>query len=564
MNHKLTRIFLLCIALMLAGFAQAQVSVKKLKKAEGLKVVYQNFAKGKPKGVRQLVWVKDTTAVLVTDEPTAESKYVAQIKTFLDYSAKEVRSCVVLPDGEVLSSKHAFRLGAGLTEEVGKGKVLGLNCRIYRTVINSNTIDVWVSRDLAFRATPQYYYGIPDGLVLKIVRNGDEVQEAVELTAANNIANEIPTTWGREVQDYELRYALRQSVVKKIPVFIDERVCFDGSRLPRPDSLEADKVYRCGGGSIILKKVRLPKSAQGSRIFAEVVQYSDGDAYDRTGSIFVVPTTKAQSFLEAIYNLKDVPSFRSGGQDFHGLVSTPNYETPVELLRFITGFGVRKYNHVKLPGMTWNDSVLYKQDITSLASQLEGEVWVGAYIGNWDKNGHKVSLTLKYHPDGRFPQPKTLPLFNTVNYLEQAGQIYPTFLGNDSLRVRFRLEEKVSKACLYYLTTGHGGWGGGDEFNQKMNTILLDGRKVIDFIPWRDDCGSYRHLNPCSGDFGNGLSSSDYSRSNWCPATVTNPEYIYLGDLEAGDHEIVVKIPQGAPEGTSLSYWCLSGTLLYY
>jgi len=59
------------------------------------------------------------------------------------------------------------------------------------------------------------------------------------------------------------------------------------------------------------------------------------------------------------------------------------------------------------------------------------------------------------------------------------------------------------------------------------------------------------------------LASSDLSRSNWCPGTVTNPEYIYLGDLEAGTHTITVQIPQGAPEGGSNSYWCISGTLIY-
>ena len=91
----------------------------------------------------------------------------------------------------------------------------------------------------------------------------------------------------------------------------------------------------------------------------------------------------------------------------------------------------------------------------------------------------------------------------------------------------------------------------------------MNGDKVISFVPWRDDCGTYRNWNPCSGNFSNGLSSSDLSRSNWCPGTVTNPEYIYLGDLEAGEHTITVAIPQGAPEGGSNSYWCLSGTLLY-
>ncbi len=86
---------------------------------------------------------------------------------------------------------------------------------------------------------------------------------------------------------------------------------------------------------------------------------------------------------------------------------------------------------------------------------------------------------------------------------------------------------------------------------------------MITFIPWRDDCGTYRNNNPCSGNFANGLSSSDLSRSNWCPGTVTNPEYIYLGNLAAGKHKLTVKIPQGKPAGSSNSYWCISGTLLY-
>ena len=127
-----------------------------------------------------------------------------------------------------------------------------------------------------------------------------------------------------------------------------------------------------------------------------------------------------------------------------------------------------------------------------------------------------------------------------MNYLEQAGQPYPIFMRQDSLIVKFTLKEPAKNARLYYLTTGHGGWGGGDEFNQKPNTLYLDGEKVISFVPWRDDCGTYRNWNPCSGNFSNGLSSSDLSRSNWCPGTVTNPEYIYLGDLEAGEHSITV------------------------
>ena len=232
-------------------------------------------------------------------------------------------------------------------------------------------------------------------------------------------------------------------------------------------------------------------------------------------------------------------------------------------MRFFTGFGVRKFNHVKVPGQEWVDSVLYKSEVTALADHLHGEAWIAACIGNWDAKGHKLSLKLKYYPDGGRRMYKAMPLFNTTNLLEQAGQPYPIFMLNDKLNAKFTLKEPVKNAVLYYTTTGHGGWGNGDEFNQKPNTIFLNGEKVFSFVPWSDDCGTYRNWNPCSGNFSNGLSSSDLSRSNWCPATVTNPEYIYLGDLEAGEHTITVEIPQGAPEGSSNSYWCLSGTLLY-
>jgi hypothetical protein len=130
------------------------------------------------------------------------------------------------------------------------------------------------------------------------------------------------------------------------------------------------------------------------------------------------------------------------------------------------------------------------------------------------------------------------------------------------LEVTFNLEKPIKNAQLRYITTGHGGWENGDEFVPKKNSVYLDEQLAFSFIPWRQDCGSYRLFNPASGNFGNGLSSSDYSRSNWCPGTVTNPMLIDLGDLSAGKHSIRINIPQGLPEGGSFSAWNVSGILL--
>ena len=144
-----------------------------------------------------------------------------------------------------------------------------------------------------------------------------------------------------------------------------------------------------------------------------------------------------------------------------------------------------------------------------------------------------------------------------------AGQEYATMFDNEKgLEVTFEVPEGLKNIQLRYTATGHGGWENGDEYLPKKNTIAVDGAIVFAFTPWRTDCGSYRLSNPASGNFPNGLSSSDYSRSNWCPGTVTNPISIDLGNLAPGKHTMQVKIPQGAVEGTSFSSWNNSGCLI--
>lgn len=560
--------FLCLVALLCAATAvQAQINVKKLKKAAAIAVTYQSSYNGhaQPGGLVMTVSGNEVSLESKREE-TPDNTPEQQVRApktanYINYATHEALRRATLPDGRVVSATMPFVLGKGL-ETVGDEPVLGLPCTKYRTSVNSNTIEIWATTELPFRGTPQANVGVPEGLVLKVVRNGQMVQEAVGIEAAKTSGSLLPTEWGERMDASVYQWTLNQSVVTTVSVFDQERIAFNGAKLPEGE-LQAGRVYQAGGGTIILKKVKLPDYVEDRNVFAEVVQYSDGDAYDRTGSVFVITEEKAQSFFNAIRDLNSTPSFRNGDVDYHGLVSDARYTVPTELMRFFTGFGVRKFNSNHVPGQHWADSVVYKTEVTALCEKLQGEVWVGAYIGNWDKNGHKVSLKLKYYPDDLHRVNTVVPLFNTVNYLEQAGQPYPLFMGSGQLEATFQLDQPVKGARLYYLTTGHGGWGGGDEFNQKVNTITCDGRTVANFIPWRDDCGTYRNNSPCSGNFSNGLSSSDLSRSNWCPGTVTNPEYIPLGDLDKGPHRIVVTIPQGAPEGGSNSYWCISGSLIY-
>ena len=235
------------------------------------------------------------------------------------------------------------------------------------------------------------------------------------------------------------------------------------------------------------------------------------------------------------------------------------------MMRFFTPFGVKQYNYLELKDKNWHDKVMYRQDISDLASLLsEKEVLIGINIGNYDKGGHKVSANITIHPEESSVKAKEIiPLFCTNNVMEMAGQEYGTMFNSEKgLEVNFTLDKPMKNVKLRYITTGHGGWESGDEFVPKKNSIYLDGKETFSFTPWRQDCGSYRLYNPASGNFPNGLSSSDYSRSNWCPGMVTFPIYIDLGDLEVGTHSMQIKIPQGLPEGTSFSSWNISGILI--
>ena len=41
-------------------------------------------------------------------------------------------------------------------------------------------------------------------------------------------------------------------------------------------------------------------------------------------------------------------------------------------------------------------------EVTPLAEKLEGEAWIGAYIGNWDAKGHRLDVYKRQAADSGF------------------------------------------------------------------------------------------------------------------------------------------------------------------
>lgn len=494
------------------------------------------------------------------------------LSSYLDHKTGRYIRIARLPSGGIVNTSVAYSDLPVVEDSDETVEILGYKCIKASATVFSNRVELYYTREQGIRATPLPAYGLPDGLVLKVVRNGNTMLEAtaIEIARPCDLVLFLPADAGVEVDQFTFDAKLKESFVTTVDVFNNERISW-GNSIENQTEGNRDVTYRYSGGTVILKKILIPDFYEDCTLFAEVTQYSDGDAYDRTGTIFLIPEGGEITFLDGLENgTGRLPVYvDAGGLEYQGVVLDRSYQPPVELVRFFTPFGVNNYNTKRIvPGITWRDSAYYKMDITELLPLLKGEVWIGAFIGNYDRGGHKLSLRLKFFPGSRemnsftFGQYYVQPLFNTLNILEMSGQRYGTMFKNDSLEVEVDIPEGVTNLRLRYISTGHGGWGGGDEFNPKLNEIFVDDSKIYGYFPWRSDCGAFREYNPASGNFWNGMSSSDYSRSGWCPGSATNPLFIPLGHLTPGRHIIKVAIPLGEPAANSFSHWSVSGVLL--
>ena len=537
-------------------------------------LTYQSYAKG--------VTEQDTTIVKVIENAkclkicTVEKMLsnpipgYAESKTYVDYICDSVYTILDFADGKFYSTTSLTKKDVVFHDE-GQENLLGYDCHKYKTSINSNTIEVWMTEGLGFEASPMPGLGHLKGVMVRCMRNDSYITDLKDVKEQRyTLVDLIPDYKGKHKSSRELSQLRKDKLVVRIPVFEDEQIHF-AEYEPYTDEIPFDTVIHFSQGTLIVKRMNLPKLPAHYQLFAEIHQRSNGDAYDRTASIFVIPTETALSFKDGLQQgIEVLPKFVGhDGMEYQGIIMGKDYQPPVELVRFFTSFGAGYFNErVQIDGLEWKEENYYKQEVSELRDRLHGDVLIGAFIGNYDKGGHKISLDLLAYPDDYEWKDKPLkqhsvPLFNTCNVMEMSGQNYGRLFATDTLEVEFELPDSTKNVRLRYISTGHGGWDNGDEFNPKENAIYIDGVKMFTHTPWRCDCATYREQNPVSGNFWNGVSSSDYSRSGWCPGTATNPVYFDLSSLKSGRHTLRVAIPQGKDEGGSFSHWMVSGVLLF-
>ncbi|MBP0902966.1 PNGase F N-terminal domain-containing protein [Mariniflexile gromovii] len=374
---------------------------------------------------------------------------------------------------------------------------------------------------------------------------------------------------------------ISQNATEKI-IFKNQIINF-GKEDPNQDT----DVIRLQGGRVVLKKITVPKFPKGTDVSIKLSLQSNGDRWDKSGSCFVVSDPDQISIIDVSKGEKEFPKMSCISEKHGGVLATEDYKPVVELLRFMTPFGVGFYSNeegkhrkpVYIP--KWENQVVWKEDVSHLESVVTGTFYIGVWIDTWVKEGYIIDLSLSYSNRPR-KSTQVIPLINTISYVK--GQGLPYFFAEKPLDYTFELKKNLKKAKLHYITTGHGGHSGGDEFTKIKNSVYVNNKLVLDTIPWRDDCASFRRFNPTSGvwlrkdstaymdrntktyqvkEIEERLASSDLSRSNWCPGSKVEPFVVDLGDLKPGKQTLKITIPATKAEKDKSNHWLVSAYITY-
>ena len=381
--------------------------------------------------------------------------------------------------------------------------------------------------------------------------------------------------------------------VKSITPFDKKVIHFKPDQYGNGINEETD-ILRLGNGRLILKKIQLPKLKRDIQLKANIILTSNGDPWDKSGSCFIIPAQSNINMLDVAAGSARYPETDSSyTENLQGVIASNGFFPPVEIMRFMTPFGVGFFNtgdslstSRKKPIYIdeWAPHAKWEEDISDLYPLLTEEVYIGIFIDTWTKEGYQVTLNLELKESevkqDKLKNKTILPLVNTVYY---EGQSHPDIFARQDLSAPFTIPKKAKNIKLKYIVTGHGGHSGGDEFVPNENIITIDNTKVYSFTPWRTDCASFRRFNPATGvwlaerevsfisregrqvkTIEEPIASSDLSRSNWCPGTQVTPVTIPLNQLESGDHILKISIPKAKPmEENKMNHWLVSAYLVW-
>ena len=272
------------------------------------------------------------------------SKPNDKIQQYIDFKLKENISTIFY-ENKTYKTVTSFNDLPKPKFENKNEVILGYNCQYASYMYFSNKVEVWYTEETEVKGSP-YSKFMPKNkaLVLKIVINNNRkiiaksIEKLNEFDSLKLISKDAVSVTKAEFEELKIN-----SRFTKISVFENEIINFDPSiPIPKEKDLTANKTYRFSKGSVIMKKVKLSQEIRNSeQIFVKLNCKSNGDAYDRTGSVFIVTENNDLSVLNAyLDSLNVLPIYTDNiGNKYQGIIKENNYQPPIEIMRFFTSFG---------------------------------------------------------------------------------------------------------------------------------------------------------------------------------------------------------------------------------
>lgn len=132
---------------------------------------------------------------------------------------------------------------------------------------------------------------------------------------------------------------------------------------------------------------------------------------------------------------------------------------------------------------------------------------------------------------------------NMNNYSENGTDT----IGTCTKTYKFTVPEKVADSQVVLVMSNHGANADGEEYNRRLHLVYFDGEIISTFTPGGKSCEPYRYKNTqANGIYGSNKKNDRQwaAMSNWCPGDAIPVRYFELGELEAGEHEIMIRVPE--------------------
>ena len=147
----------------------------------------------------------------------------AREAAYINYDAGELISVASFEDGDVFHARSAQAASSKVEYKNETRVIKGYTCKLAKTVINSNHIEIWYTEAAGIKGTPQPRTANVPGLVLSIVRNGNSetLADVISISGKKTKTSLIPEDLGTEVERNALGDIKRKKMIISTRVFDD-------------------------------------------------------------------------------------------------------------------------------------------------------------------------------------------------------------------------------------------------------------------------------------------------------------------------------------------------------